>query len=123
MAIPTSNSLSAYLMETLVPWRNDGLTMTRQVIAELGFAVISVIATVETIASLFFTALTVPLSIIDQRPLNYSATWGRSATFATIWASTNLICNMLFPRLGPTTEGAYSWACTTIRQYSPIRIA
>ncbi len=110
MTTPTSSSISAHLIETLVSWRNnEPKGIPKKITSEIGFALISVVATIETIISAIFTGLSTPLSLITEQPFKRSTKWAQSASFTVIWALTNLITHISNPNqnLATTTSLAY----------------
>ncbi len=124
MAIPSLHSVSAHCMEILVSWRNHGPTprtkLIIHLIAEISFALIVVLATVETVMGLCVTALAVPLSFINTRLFKNAIIWTQSASFAMAWANITLINNIYFSNqtLVHTTDRAYAKARLIFTHYT-----
>ena len=94
MFFPEMNSLSSSLMLGVTLYRNQS-GVGNKGLAQIGYASIAAVATVETIAALIFCAGSLALYPISSDPLKKSKTWLSSSSFSIIWSTTNFFLNLI----------------------------
>ena len=71
----------------------------RRVTAEIGFVLNTVVGTVETVAYLALTFLSILVTPIHRQPLNWTVKQLKHSAFSTIWSVWNLYRNMIHANL------------------------
>lgn len=88
------NSFSSALMLGVTLYRNKP-EVDNKFIAQGAYAVIAVIAAVETAAALAFTALSLTVNLISYASFTFSVKWLSSSSFALGWSLTVFLMNPL----------------------------
>lgn len=99
MALPIEmNSLSSSLMLGTTLYRNQ-TGITNKFGAQFGYFLIGVIAAVESVAALVFTALSLLVYPFSSAPFARSTIWLGSCAFSLGWSVTDFIFNLFADKL------------------------
>lgn len=92
------NSFSSSLMLGTTLYRNQP-GVTNKVIAQAGYALTAVVASVETVAALVFTALSLAASPFSSTPFLLSMKWLSSSYFSLGWSAIDFFLNLFVLKL------------------------
>lgn len=89
----STDSLSTTLVVQTASYQNQD--KINKYLSQIAFAIIPMIALVETAAALTFTALSLIAYPCSSKPLEFSVKWLKSSSFAIIWSLVNFCINPL----------------------------
>jgi hypothetical protein len=92
------HSLSSSLMFGTTLYRNQAGIVNKGV-AQAGYALIAVVAVVETVVAAFFTTLCLVASPFNLAPFDRAGVWLLSSTFSIVWAGVDFVLNPFVVRL------------------------
>lgn len=92
------DSLSSSLMLGATLYRNQPGRIHKAV-AEVGYAFVAVVAAVETVAALTFSAIGLVAHPFSPTLFNHSVTWLNSSVFSLGWSITDLFLNLVLDPL------------------------
>lgn len=89
------NSLSSSIIYGVTLFRNQQGTGNK-ILGEIGYISAAGVATVESVAALAFTIISLAAYPVSSKPLEHSVAWLKSSSFSIVWALTDCVLN---PRL------------------------
>lgn len=92
------DSLASRLMLGTTLYRNQP-GLVHKVAAEAGYALIAIVATVETVAAATFSALALAALPFSNKPFSHAAKWLNSSAFCLVWSVADLFFNLTMERL------------------------
>src|SRR4029077_19871666 len=92
------NSFSSSLMFGIRLYRNRG-GIANRLIAQMGYALTAVIATIETVVACAFCALSLLVYPLSSMPFDHCAEWVSSSAFSIGWSMTDFILNLFIQPL------------------------
>lgn len=87
------NSLSSGFMLGLTLYRNQ-TGSAKKLIAQVGYTLTAVVAAIETLAALVFSALSLALYPFSSTPTQYTTQWLGSSAFSVGWSITDFCLNL-----------------------------
>lgn len=99
------NSLSSALMLGTTLYRNQR-GISNKLPAQAGYALIAIVALVETTVALIFAAASLPLCCYSSESFNRATTWLSSSAFSFGWSLVDFVMNLLVLKIVADEQSA-----------------